>query len=525
MKKILTIVLSSLMCLSLVACGTDDSSSTTTTEPTETEETTTVSTDDIFDVVLTTAPVGFDPIVTNDSASAYINTQIYETLYRRTMDGLSYEPLLAESLPECNEEGTVCTIKLKEGITFSNGEEFNAETVKYTIDKIKDPETGSGRASIVASIEEAVVIDDTTLELHLSYPDGVLVAKFAHSNSAIVAPIAYESQDFMTDPIGTGPYVLVSSISGSEIVLASNENYWGGTPEVTNAKFTVITDPSTALARLETGEADFIATVPETSVSRVENISGYTTVTKPSSAIVYLAFRNNSSVNPIMAEENLRIAIIESLDMDAYVESVLGGLGSHSQSILGPTVFGYTDDQESHGYTYDLEDAKKLIEDGGYADEEINFLINNRSTTVALAEFMQASLTAAGLTNVNIIEEEWATFLSDTKIDNYWDMTILTWSNLTGDGTEFLEPNVSSSSSRMRYENDEFDELVAAGKMTLDTDERLENLEAANNMCVDDAVVSNLYNSYQVYTYNNQYGNIALDAGGEFYLNQITINK
>ena len=521
MKKLLTLILTSFLVLSITACSSTDDDTTATETPTT--STTTVSADDVFDVVLTTAPVGFNPIVTNDSASAYVNGQIFETLYRRTLDGLNYEPLLAESLPECNEEGTVCTITLKQGIQFSDGEEFNAEAVKYTIDKIKDPETGSGRATIVASIDEAVVVDDYTLQLNLNYPDGVLVAKFAHSNSAIVAPEAYEAQDFMTEPVGTGPYTLVSSIAGSEVVLAANENYWGGEPEIKNVKYTVITDTSTALSRLETEEADFIPTVPETSVNRVQNIANYTTVTKPSSAIVYLAFRNNSNVNPVFANQDLRIAIIEAIDIDAYIESVLGGLGAHSQSILGPSVFGYDEEQENHGYTYDLEDAKKIIEEGGYADEEITFLINNRSTTVALAEFIQASLNAAGLNNVNIIEEEWATYLSTTKNENAWDMTILTWSNLTGDGTEFLEPNVSSSSSRMRYGSDVFDELVVAGKTTLDTDERLENLNAANNLAVDDAVVSNLYNSYQIYTYNAAYANIALDAGGEFYINQFTI--
>ena len=329
----------------------------------------------------------------------------------------------------------------------------------------------------------------------------------------------------MTSPVGTGPYTLVSSIPGSEVVLASNEDYWDGAPEIKNVKYTVITDTSTALSRIETKEADFLATVPETSVSRVENIQDYTTVTNPSSAIVYLAFRNNSSVNPVMANEDLRIAMIESIDMDAYIESVLGGLGSHSQSILGPTVFGYDADQENHGYTYNLEDAQKRITDGGYADEEITFLINNRSTTVALAEYIQASLNAAGLNNINIVEEEWATYLADTKNDNAYDMTILTWSNLTGDGTEFLEPNVSSSSSRMRYGSDAFDALVAAGKTTLDTTERLKNLNEANDLCVDEAVVSNLYNSFQIYTFNSAYANIALDAGGEYYINQFTIAK
>lgn len=505
-----------LICLLLVmvsACSSKPAS----TAPNQTSAATNVA-DDSFNIVITAAPVGFHPLKTNDSASTYVSSQIYETLYIRGLDGVTFEPLLAKGMPECDETGLACTIKLQENVTFHDGTPFTAEAVKYTLESIKNKDYGSARASISASIEEVEVVDDTTVVLHLTYPDGVLVAKLAHTNAAIVSEASDTAQDLNVNPVGTGPYKFVSAVSGSEVTLTRYDEYWGETPDIKDVTYSVISDVSTALARLETKEADLMVQVPATSYDRANAISGYTTVASESSAITYLAFRNNSSANSGIANKDLREAIIKSIDINAYIDSVLGGLAHHSQSIIGPTVLGYTENQENFGYTYNLEEAQKIIKDGGYEDEPIKFLINNRSATVSLAEFIQASLQAAGLNNVTIVQEEWATFLASAKEDNAYDISILTWANVTGDGSELLDPNftIANGSGRVRYENEEFDKLVDLSKKTLDKEERISYLEKAAELIENDAVVAPLYNTYEIYTYNSGYENVMLDAGGIF---------
>lgn len=499
------------MVLALAGCSSNTTNDSTTDPVT--------SSDKPFNVVLTTAPVGFSPLTTNDAPSTYVNAQIYETLYRRSMDGSSYEPLLAVSEPACDEAGTTCTIELQSGVTFHDGTPFNADAVKYTIERIKDPNYGAARASIASSIEEVNVIDDTHVELKTAYPDGVLIAKLAHANSAIISPTADQAQDLMSQPVGTGPYKFVSAISGSEVKLTRNDEYWGEKPEIKDVTMTVIAETSTAISRLETGEADFLPRVPVNQLNRVKNIANVETVAESSSAISYLAMRNNSSVNPKMADLNLRKAIAMAYDPDGYIASVDGN-ASYSRSIVGPTLFGYTSDAETYGYGYNLEEAKKLVTEGGYADEPIVFLINNRPETIALAEYIQSNLKAAGFNNVQIESLEWAAYLSETQQDNRYDITILSWSNVTGDGTEMLDPNFHSvnSSKRVRYNNAEFDALVDASKQTLDTAARTEAISAANKMILDDAVVAPLYNQYQAYAFNSAYTNVAMDAGGVFYI-------
>ena len=131
-KRAAALALAAMMsALVLAGCGGDGS----TTPPSDGQGGTTqqVSGEKMFNVALTAPFTGFDPLRTNDSASTYVNAQIYETLYRINPVTNEYECLLAESFPEFSEDGLTATIKVKEGINFHDGTPFNAEAVKYNL--------------------------------------------------------------------------------------------------------------------------------------------------------------------------------------------------------------------------------------------------------------------------------------------------------------------------------------------------------------------------------------------------------
>ena len=93
---------------------------------------------DTINIELITAPVGMHPLKTNDAPSSTVSGQIFETLYMRSYDGTTYEPLLAEELPEFSEDGLTATIKLRQNVSFQDGTPFTADAVAYMIDSIKD---------------------------------------------------------------------------------------------------------------------------------------------------------------------------------------------------------------------------------------------------------------------------------------------------------------------------------------------------------------------------------------------------
>lgn len=514
MKKLHSLLMLLLAALLLASCGGNSNQSTAN------------QADDVFDIILNAQPTGFNPLTTNDAMSSDINMQIYETLYVRDVDGVTYKPLLAKALPTCSEDGLECTIQLQEGVKFQDGSPFNAEAVKYTISKIQDKAYGSSRPSIASSIESVEAVNDHEVKLKLKYPDGVLVAKFAHMNSAIISPTS-EGKDLMVEPFGTGPYKLVNSVTGSEYDLEVNPEYWGEAPEIKKIKFTVVAEASTAISRLETGEADFMPVVPVTNVNRVKDLASVEFKNSSSSQITYLALRTDTAKNSkVMSDLEARKAMIQAIDREAYVASLEGNVKGLN-SILPETVLGYNPKADDYGYKFDLEAAKKTVADLGIANEEITILTNTRPEMQTLGEFIQSSLQKAGFTNVKLVPQEFATYLDTAKKPNEFDLVLLTWANVTGDGTEFFDPNLHSqmSSGRVQYTNPEFDAMVDKSRTSINPEERLAALDEANKIALNDAVVAAMYNPNNLFAYSKHYTNVVVLPGTFFFVKDFKIAK
>ena len=478
----------------------------------------------MFNIALTAPFTGFDPLRTNDSASTYVNAQIYETLYRIDPVSGEYNCLLAADYPEFSEDGLTATIKLRKGVTFQDGTPFNAEAVKYTFELIKNPDFGSARASIAGSIDTSECPDENTVVLHLKYEDGVLLAKLAHTNSAIVSPTAQQKQDLMTQPCGTGPYQFVSSVSGSNVVLTRNDNYWGDKPAIKDVTMTIITEESTAIARMETGEADFMPRISVEQLPRVKAMSSVTSDTSEAAQIYYFAMRAESAVNPIMAEKDFRTALAKGIDKQGYVDYIMEGYASVANSVLGPKIFGYTEEAETHNIAYDPDGAKAILDaHPGWADEEILFLVPSTPVYSKMGEYFQASLTKAGFNKIKIETIDWSAWLTESKADGRFDVTMAAWSNVTRDGSELMEPNFHSVNGAKRIrllaaDAATLDGYIDASKTTSEKDLRIENLLKANALLMDEAYVQPVYNSTNLFCYNTAYTGVTLDASGTFYV-------
>ena len=479
-----------------------------------------ISEDRMFNVIMPAVFVGFDPLRTNDSASTYVNVQIYETLYRLPPGSTEFQPLLAEKLPEFSADGRTVTIKLREGIRFHDGTPFNAEAVKYNIDLIRDPNFPSGRRSIVSAIERVDIVDNYTIRCPLSYPDGVLTAKLAHTNAAMVSPAAQKAQDLMIRPVGTGPYKFVSMVSGANVVLTRNDDYWGQKPVIKNCTMTVITDESTALARMETGEGDFYVQLSVPSVNRARSIRNVTVGSSEASNMYWLNPRPNSWKNPKMADRNFRIAIAKSIDIKGFVDHVVTGFGVAAHSVMGPPIFGY-DPNAKAGYPFDLDGAKKLIADNRWANEPILLLVPGTPVYIPMGEYVQANLRAAGFTNVQMETVDWAAWLADTRGPNRFDLTLGGWSNITRDGSELFEPNWHSTlAAAQRYfiNSKEVDDFIQASKTTSVREERIRALRACDELMMREVFTIPLYYATNLFVYNNIFTNVDRDSGGTFYL-------
>ncbi|MFD2639148.1 glutathione ABC transporter substrate-binding protein [Piscibacillus salipiscarius] len=426
---------------------------------------------------------GLSPIDTNDSVSSHVIEQVYETLFKRNAETGEIEPLLAKSYE--NPDDNTWVIKLKEDIKFHDGTPFNAEAVKYTFETFLDPERAAPRASLLAPVESIEVKDEYTVVIKTNKPYGAMLAALSHSNASIVSPEADKSGNLNENPVGTGPFKFVSWEKGNEIVLEKNADYWQGEPTLNQVTFKVVPSVSTAISMMETGEVDFIDGVTSQHTSRLEGNGSINLIKKEGTPVYYMGF--NMEKEP-MNNPEFRKALAHAIDRDAYVES-LNGLGVRSNSFVGPQVFGYDESAEDLGYSYDPEKAKQIIEENGFGDQTYHMLVANRDMYINMAEIAQAQLSEVGI-NVEMEMIEWGTFLDMTAEGNF-DLTFLGWSNVTGDGSELLYPNLHTdnlgSSNRTRYSNKEFDELVVKSRTTTDQEKRKEYLAEANALAIKDA--------------------------------------
>ncbi|MGP4079358.1 glutathione ABC transporter substrate-binding protein [Pseudalkalibacillus sp. R45] len=430
----------------------------------------------------TTKAVGLSPIETNDSVSSRVIEQIYETLFIRDEKSMEIVPYLAESYE--NPDQKTWVIKLKEGIKFHDGTDFNAEAVKYTFDKFRDPETAAPRASLLEPIESIEVKDEYTVVIKTKEPYGAMLAALSHSNASIVSPTADKKGNLNKKPVGTGPFKFVEWKSGDHITLEANKDYWQDPPQLEKVTFKVVPEVNTAVSMLQTGEVQFIDGLTAEHLPRLESLKNVEIMKKEGTPVSYLGF--NMAKAP-SNELPFRQAVAHALDREAYVKK-LKGLGVRSNSIIGPKVFGYDQSAEKSGYAYDPEKAKQLLEENGYVGKEVKMLVANTPVYMNMAEIVQAQLKEVGL-KPQIETLEWGTFLDVSKKGEF-DITFLGWTNSTADGSELLYPNLHSdnigSSNRVQYSNPEFDKLVDESRNIVDQEERKQKLVEANEIVVED---------------------------------------
>lgn len=465
-----------------------------------------------------TDAVGLSPILTNDSASANVTDHVYEKLFERNAETMEIEPQLAESYESPDENTWI--IKLKQGVKFHDGTDFNADAVKYTFDKLRDPATAAPRASLMEPVDTITVVDDYTVEIKTKYPYGPFLASLSHSNAAIVSPEADQNGDINKDPVGTGPFKFVSWVPGDQVVLEANKDYRDGAPAIQKLIFKVVPEISTAISMLQTGEVQFIDKLPTEQIERVEGLKNVN-VEKVDGTPQYYFTVNHSKEE--FQDAELREALASAIDRDAFI-SKMKGLGIRSDSVIGSKVFGYKEEADNAGTPYDLEKAKELVKKNGYDKKTYTLLSPNRNNFILMSEVVQAQLTEAGF-NVNIESMEWASFL-DTARDGNYDMTFLSWSNLTADGSELFYPNFHSdnvgASNRAQYSNPEFDQLVEQSRTTTDQEKRLEILDQANRLMLEDHAIVNMYHDVVTAAMENSYKGLILEPTGKWNLSEVT---
>ncbi len=237
-----------------------------------------------------------DPLKMTSAPAATVAEHMVENLVYLAPDG-SLEPALATSW-EPDEDGTSWILELREGVTFHDGEPFNAEAVKYNLDRFlaKGDFEGQDEAAyafLLEEVEEIEVVDEYTIKLHLEGEFAPIISHLSHSFIGMHSPAALEElegEEIVEAPVGTGAFKYVSWDRGEQIVMERNDDYWGDVPELDTVTFKFVPEGSSRVVMIETGEAHAIMAVPPTEIERLDGEDDIDIVFEDSVRVIYIGF-------------------------------------------------------------------------------------------------------------------------------------------------------------------------------------------------------------------------------------------
>lgn len=385
-------------------------------------------------VIDTTAEAeSLDPALVAQVSGFSVIGSIFDNLVERDYNG-ALVPMLAESwsFPDPN----TIEFKLRQGVLFHNGEPFNAASVKFSIDRLLDPELKSPLAGGWPKAYQSVeVVDDNTVRFHLSTPDATIFDTLALSAS-IVPPQYYtqNSEDFLSaNPVGTGPFRFVESVRDDHTTLVRNPNYWGvdtykGTPLVPTVIFRPVPDTGTRIADLLSGAADMILDVSPDDLDTLRSRSGdgFQVVTGNAAKLQFVEFMPKKETDPL-ADRRVRQALNYAVDVQAIIDNLFKGLGSRQSSPIVTGALGY--DPNLPAYQYNPTFARELLASAGYPN---GFTVSmdmssSDSSTEALA--VAGQLSQVGV-NVQPRTLELATFNNNWSQDKSGDLRFARWGGL-----------------------------------------------------------------------------------------------
>jgi len=445
-------------------------------------------------------PKSLDPHAVTAVNDFRILVNLYDGLVRYKDGTLEVEPSLAESWT-ISGDGKTYTFKLREGVKFHDGSDFNAEAVKFNFDRMLKEDhpyhdTGPFPLSFFFStVEEVIAEDPRTVTFKLSAPYAPFLSNLAYPTGLIVSPEAVRQHgaDFGRNPSGTGAYRFAEWDANAKMVAVKNEAYWDGAPDLEAVIYRPITDANTRIAEMLSGGLDVMVEVPPDSLQQFKQDENFSVLEQAGPHVWFLILNTREAPFDSKAA---RQAANYAINKTALVDNILQGT---AEVAAGPTppAFAWAYNETLEPYPYDPEKAKALLAEAGYAGEEITFFVTEGGSgmldPVAMGTAIQADLEAVGM-NVKIETYEWNTFLGKVNpgLEGQAAMAEMAWMTNDPDTLPFLAlrteamPENGGFNSGY-YSNPKVDELLEKARQVTDQSERAALYKEMQEIVQDDA--------------------------------------
>ena len=498
-KKIFSLIMAA--CVVMTA-GCGGNASTQTAESTDTQTVSSIADRDTLNIVLADEIVSLDPAYSYDNLTNQVVNQITQGLLYFDYSG-QLQPQLCSSWEAV--DSTTYVYQIRDDVCFSDGSPMTMEDVLFSLNRHMDEDVASYLAWMYANVDSIEQTGDWEITVHLSVPDAAWQYAFATTAGHIISKEYYEANaEQFGQPgvgvIGTGPYVLDSWTTGSEIKLTYNENYWDkeNVPQFKNIDFKIITDANTQATTLAAGQADYMFDPPTEMLDTIREAENMSVTEVDGWTVLWMAM--NCQSGPF-SDANVRKAVAYALDKDSLYEGVLTENGSYAKNGMPFSSALYGSESESwtaYAETAvdeknDIEKAKEYLAQSAYPDGfECSLYINQDSIYNSIAVYVQSALSQIGIDVT--IETKSGDEMSNIQFGSTrdYDLAIVRWTADYPDVSGQLYPLFHSSNiaegggNTSCYSNPEVDALLEAEVASIDMKERTELMQQALTIIAND---------------------------------------
>jgi peptide/nickel transport system substrate-binding protein len=460
----------------------------------------------------TTLRIGLaeDPDVLDPSlARTYVGRIVFASFCDKLFDideNLKVVPQLALSY-QTSADGKTVTIKLRPGVKFHDGEPFDAEAAKFSLDRHRGM-VGSFRKPELAAVDHIDVVDPLTINIVLKSPFSPLIAQLTDRAGMMVSPKAAkaEGDKFGLHPVCAGPYKFVERVPQDRIVFEKFQDYWNkDNVHIDRIVFLPIVDSTVRLANLKSGGLDLIERVLATDIKTVradKNLQLATALELGYQGLDINVGLGDAAKNSLGQSAKVRQALSLAIDRNALNQVVFNGEFVPGNQWVSPENPYY---QKAFPVpARDVARAKALLKEAGVtAPFDVDFMVPKGAETQAVAEVMQAMAAEIGI-NMKIRVTEFATSLKQAEQGNY-QAYLLAWSGRTDpDGNTYVFFKCHAPQDSMGYCNPEVDKLLDASRVPSDFAARKAIYEKLTKIILEDVPKIYLYHRRILIAHTNR---------------------
>ena len=468
-------------------------------------------------------PATYDPIDTFLISWGQIGSNLFDGLVQRGQD-MVLKPALATSW-DMLDDGKRMRFHLRHGVTFHNGEPFDATAVKFTFDRLLGPDGAKGpQQSNYTAIGSVDIVDPFPVDIVMKRPDPVMLTKLAGYGAMIVPPkyiAEVGKQAFQTKPVGTGPFKFVAYEPKVALTMEPYDKYWEGSSKLGKLVYRFIVEPDTQIAELQAGRVDIATNVPVALVSAIEKTPELKVESITGPTVNILRF---NTANGITKDVRVRRAMIMAVDREAIVTTILQGHAKTVVSNQSSLSFGFDPGQKP--VPFDPAGAKKLLAEAGIKPGtavQIDFPANNtifREVAQAVAGYM----TAVGL-KPGVKPYEMNMYTNDIVPNGKTaEMFQFGWGGWTFDFDNTAYLLYHSGERWNPYDKDPtLDKMLEAQRLSPDRAERQKLLQGVAHYIADQALEIPMYNLNTLFGVNKRVKGLVPPADNRFKLTAVTV--